>query len=94
MQLQDVYFAYPNSPKNIVLKGANIKAHPGKTVALVGPSGSGKSTVIAMLQRFYDPLAGVLVGEVFYYCAMRTHIDFFENLAEWVEHLFKCNWIC
>ncbi|KAE9466510.1 hypothetical protein C3L33_01564, partial [Rhododendron williamsianum] len=27
-------------------------------VALIGGSGSGKSTVVALLQRFYDPLAG------------------------------------
>ncbi|CAD5219768.1 unnamed protein product [Bursaphelenchus okinawaensis] len=58
--LDDVYFAYPNTPKSIVLRGAYIKASAGQTVALVGPSGSGKSTVISMLERFYDPLAGVI----------------------------------
>ena len=30
----------------------------GSTVALVGGSGSGKSTVLAMIERFYDPLEG------------------------------------
>ncbi|GMT13434.1 hypothetical protein PFISCL1PPCAC_4731, partial [Pristionchus fissidentatus] len=34
----------------------------GTTVALVGPSGSGKSTLISMLERFYDPSAGLLVS--------------------------------
>jgi ABC-type multidrug transport system fused ATPase/permease subunit len=29
---------------------------------LVGPSGCGKSTCIQLLPRFYEPLAGTVVG--------------------------------
>ena len=33
---------------------------PGQTLALVGASGSGKSTVVALIERFYDPVGGRL----------------------------------
>ncbi len=37
-----------------VLKGANLEAHPGDRIALVGRTGAGKSTIIRLLMRFYD----------------------------------------
>lgn len=33
----------------------------GQTLALVGSSGSGKSTIVGLLQRFYDPSAGIVL---------------------------------
>ncbi|MED6148480.1 ABC transporter B member 15 [Stylosanthes scabra] len=58
VEFQNVDFAYPSRPETIVLNGFCLKIPAGKTVALVGESGSGKSTIIALLQRFYDPLRG------------------------------------
>ena len=43
-----------------VLNGLSLDVAMGQTVALVGSSGCGKSTVIQLLQRFYDPLDGVI----------------------------------
>ena len=41
-----------------VLRGVNIHAQPGQTVAIVGPTGAGKTTIINLLPRFWDVSAG------------------------------------
>ncbi|KAJ0403075.1 hypothetical protein P43SY_009142 [Pythium insidiosum] len=58
LELRDVFFAYPSRPQTLVLRGLSLTVEPGQLVALCGPSGGGKSTVLALLERFYDPLRG------------------------------------
>jgi ATP-binding cassette subfamily B (MDR/TAP) protein 1 len=57
---ENVKFNYPSRPNVPVVKDLSISFPAGKTAALVGASGSGKSTVVALVERFYDPLSGVV----------------------------------
>lgn len=60
VELCEVNFAYPARPNTMIFKNFSICIEEGKSTALVGQSGSGKSTIIGLIQRFYDPLQGVV----------------------------------
>uniref|UniRef100_A0A183B9D3 ABC transporter domain-containing protein n=1 Tax=Echinostoma caproni TaxID=27848 RepID=A0A183B9D3_9TREM len=58
LRFEDVSFAYPTRPENMVLDRLSLVVEQNQTVAFVGPSGCGKSTVMHLLQRLYDPVSG------------------------------------
>lgn len=46
LEAEDVYFGYGSRP---VLRGVNLKVHPGEAVVLMGRNGSGKTTLLKTL---------------------------------------------
>lgn len=57
LQLRDVSFTYPGAERP-VLKGLNLDAHAGQTVAIIGGTGSGKSTLMNLVPRLLDATEG------------------------------------
>ena len=57
IMLENVSFAYPDSPKD-VLSGFTFDFKPGSRTAIVGPTGVGKSTLIRLLLALLRPRSG------------------------------------
>ena len=49
---ENVGFSYAERAPTV--KGINVAALPGQTIAFVGPTGAGKSTLLNLLTRFYE----------------------------------------
>lgn len=43
-----------------ILKNVSFEAKPNTVIAFAGPSGGGKSTIFSLLERFYEPTAGLI----------------------------------
>lgn len=88
----NVDFRYPSRPNVQILEDFNLEVLPGQTVALVGASGSGKSTLIGLLERFYQPLSGLITIDGYNLLDLdvkwlRQHI----SLVSQEPTLFNCN---
>lgn len=59
LEFSGVRYRYPGATADAVA-ALDLVVRPGETVAIVGPSGAGKSTLAMLLQRFDDPVAGVV----------------------------------
>ncbi|KYQ88935.1 ABC transporter B family protein [Tieghemostelium lacteum] len=60
IEFKNIHFNYPSRPNKTIFQDFSLVIPQGKKVALVGDSGGGKSTVISLLERFYDPLQGIV----------------------------------
>jgi len=64
VELRNVEFRYPGAEEP-VLRGIDLVARPGETIAVIGSTGSGKTTLLNLVPRLFDATGGsVLVDGV------------------------------
>jgi ATP-binding cassette subfamily B (MDR/TAP) protein 1 len=59
--LDHVDLTYPSRDHVKVLKDICMTIPEGKKTAIVGPSGGGKSSIFGLLERFHEPINGILM---------------------------------
>lgn len=63
VEFRNVRHVYPSRPGVLVLEGLNSVFPPAQMTAIVGASGCGKSTLVSLLERFYEPISGLICKE-------------------------------
>lgn len=61
LEAKNVTFYYRGRKRKPVLKGVNLKIHPGERVGLKAPSGRGKTTLCRLLARYEKPKEGEIL---------------------------------
>ncbi|HMS31906.1 MAG TPA: ABC transporter ATP-binding protein [Candidatus Saccharibacteria bacterium] len=54
LKLNNLNFAYPDRPEELVLENLNLEIKKNEKIGIVGKSGGGKSTLVKLLLGFYD----------------------------------------
>lgn len=60
IEFKNVDFTFPSEPSKQILHNLSFSISPGEKVGFVGATGSGKSTSIKLIERFYEPQAGII----------------------------------
>ena len=58
IKFEGVNFHYNGTHDGSVLRGVDLVAEPGQTVAILGATGAGKSSIVNLVPRFYDVAGG------------------------------------
>jgi len=58
IKFEGVNFHYNGTNNGSVLRGVDLAAEPGQTVAILGATGAGKSSIVNLVPRFYDVTEG------------------------------------
>lgn len=59
LELQNISFAYPNSPP--VLEHINLNIEKGEFLGIVGPNGGGKTTLLKLILGLLKPTQGIIL---------------------------------
>jgi len=60
IKFEGVNFHFNGTNNASVLRGVDLVAEPGQTVAILGATGAGKSSIVNLVPRFYDVAGGTV----------------------------------